>query len=142
MRAGGDVTAPGTGSRTFACYSPVDPVRAWAALTDSTQTPTYLYGLALHSTWVPDAPIDIRHEDRPTLTGRTLCSRPHERLSYVLQAGPDDPTVYLTWLIRPSPGGCTIRLQLDEIDCADDADDADDTWLPVLAALQRLLAAH
>jgi uncharacterized protein YndB with AHSA1/START domain len=140
MRAG-EVTAHGTGSRTFACHSPVDPARVWVALTDPAQTTAYLYGLALHSTWVPDAPIDIRHKDGPTLTGRTLCSRPPERLSYVLQAGPEDPPVYLTWLIRSSPVGCTIRLQIDEIDCADGPDDAEDTWLPVLAALQNLLAA-
>jgi hypothetical protein len=47
--------------------------------------------------------------------------------------------VYLTWLIRPGPGGCTIRLQIDEIDAADSRDDAEDIWLPVLAALQDLL---
>jgi hypothetical protein len=109
-------------------------------LTDPAETQAYLYDLALDSTWAPDAPIDVRHGDRPALTGRVLCSRPHERLSYLLQAGPDDPPVFLTWLIRPSPGGCTIRLQIDEIDCADSADDADNTWLPVLAALQKVLA--
>ena len=68
-----------------------------------------------------------------------LCVQRPERLSYVLQSTPDDPPVYLTWLIRPGPGGCTIRLQIDEIDTADSAEDAEDVWLPVLAALQRLL---
>jgi uncharacterized protein YndB with AHSA1/START domain len=130
----------GAGSRTFACYIPVDPARVWAALTDAAQTPAYLYGLAVHSTWAPDAHIDVRHEARPALTGRVLCSRPRDRLSYVLQASPDDPPMYLTWLIRSSPGGCTLRLQVDEIDAADSADDAEDTWLPVLAALQKLRA--
>jgi hypothetical protein len=110
-------------------------------LTDPNQTTRYLYGLALHSTWVPDAPIDIRHADRPALIGRILCTRPNERLSYVLQAGLDDPPVYLTWLIRPSPGGSTVRLQIDEIDSADGADEAEDTWLPVLAGLQKVLDA-
>jgi hypothetical protein len=35
--------------------------------------------------------------------------------------------------------GCTIRLQIDEVDTADSPEDAEDIWLPVLAALQRLL---
>ena len=44
-----------------------------------------------------------------------------------------------TWLIRPGPGGCTIRLQIDEIDTADSLQDAEDIWLPVLEALQQLV---
>jgi uncharacterized protein YndB with AHSA1/START domain len=140
MRDGRESTASGSGPRSFACFSSGDPARVWAALTDAAHTTSYLYGVALHSTWAPEAPIDVRHEGHPTLTGRVLCSRPGERLSYVLHVTPDDPPVYLTWLIRPSPGGCTIRLEIDEVDGADTADDAEDTWLPVLAALQKLLA--
>jgi hypothetical protein len=55
----------------------------------------------------------------------------------VLQSVPTDPPVYLTWLIRPGPGGCTIRLQIDEIDTADSLQE--DIWLPVLEALQQLV---
>jgi hypothetical protein len=47
--------------------------------------------------------------------------------------------VYLTWMIRPGPGGCTIRLQIDEIDTADSLQEAEDIWLPVLEVLQRLV---
>jgi len=47
--------------------------------------------------------------------------------------------VYLTWLLRPTPGGCTVRLQIDEVDTADSPEGAEDIWLPVLAALQHLL---
>ncbi len=61
------------------------------------------------------------------------------RLSYLVQASPGDPPVYLTWLIRPSPGGVTIRLHVDEIEYPDDEDEAEDIWLPMLAALQRTL---
>lgn len=129
-------------SCAFACHSPADPARVWAALTDPAQTARYLYGLAVHSTWAPDAVLDVRHDGRPALTGRILCSRSGERLSYLLRAGPDDPPVYLTWLIRPSHGGCTIRLHVDEVECADSADDAEDIWLPVLAGLQRVLDPH
>ena len=39
----------------------------------------------------------------------------------------------------PGPGGCTIRLQIDEIDTAGSLQDAEDIWLPVLEALQRLV---
>jgi hypothetical protein len=52
---------------------------------------------------------------------------------------PHDPPTYLTWLIRQTPGGCTIRLEIDEVDSTDSREDAEDVWLPVLAALQHLL---
>jgi hypothetical protein len=42
-------------------------------------------------------------------------------------------------MIRPGPGGCTIRLQIDEIDTADSLQAAEDIWLPALEALQRLV---
>ena len=57
----------------------------------------------------------------------------------MLQSAPADPPVYLTWLIRPGPGGCTIRLQIDEIDTADSLQETEDIWLPVLEALQQLV---
>ena len=47
--------------------------------------------------------------------------------------------MYLTWLLRAAPGGCTIRLEIDEVDSTDSAEDAEDVWLPVLAALQDLV---
>jgi hypothetical protein len=47
--------------------------------------------------------------------------------------------VYLTWLLRPAPGGCTVHLETDEVDHADSPQDAEDIWLPVLAALQLLI---
>jgi hypothetical protein len=56
-----------------------------------------------------------------------------------MQAGPGDSPVYLTWLLRAAPGGCALRLEIDEIDAADSAEDAEDVWLPVLAALQLLV---
>jgi len=47
--------------------------------------------------------------------------------------------VYLTWLLRSAPGGCVVRLEIHEIDHADTPQEAEDVWLPVLAALQRLV---
>jgi uncharacterized protein YndB with AHSA1/START domain len=130
---------PGGGSHTFACHTAARPDQVWAALTDPDRTGRHLYGLAAHSTWEPDAPIILRHAGRPCLTGHVLCARPHERLSYVLQTAAGDPPVYVTWLIRPTGPGCTIRLVVDDPESADSAEDAEDVWLPVLAALQRQL---
>ena len=128
-------------AHTFAGWTTAGPEVVWTALTDPGETPAFLYGLAADSTWIPGDPVCFRYGDGIQVTGRVLCAQRHERLSYVLQSGPHDPPVYLTWLIRPGPGGCTIRLQVDEIDTADSAEDAEDVWLPVLAALQRLLTA-
>jgi len=139
-------TEPGLSSRgvtfaahTFAAWTRADPEVVWTALTDPGQTPEFLYGLAADSTWIPGAPIGFRCGGDVQVSGRVLCVQRGERLSYVLQSAPADPPVYLTWLIRPGPGGCTIRLQIDEIDTADSREDAEDIWLPVLAALQRLV---
>jgi len=126
-------------AHTFAAYVRARPELAWTALTDADQTAAYLYGLAAHSTWIPGAPIGFCLGDRTELTGRVLHAQRPERLSYVLQSAPHDPPTYLTWRIRPAPGGCTIRLEIDEVDNADSREDAEDVWLPVLAALQHLL---
>jgi len=131
----------GPAMRTFACHTASDPARVWTALTDPGASAGYLYGLSAHSTWEVDAPIDVRHGEHVTLSGRVLCVRPGERLSYVLQSGPDDPPVYVTWLIRRHANGSTIRLEVDEVGSEDSAEDAEDAWLPVLAALQQMLSA-
>ena len=128
----------------FAAYVRADPGLVWAALIDPAQTAAYLYGLAAHSTWVPGDPIEFRLADRVGAIGCVLRAQCHERLSYLLQAGPGDPPVYLTWLLRPAPGGCVVRLEIDEPEIdepgtADSPQDAEDVWLPVLAALQRLV---
>jgi uncharacterized protein YndB with AHSA1/START domain len=143
---GTDDTEAGQTPRGFACVAHVfaahvraDPELVWTALTDPGQTAVYLYGLAAHSTWVPGDPIEFRLGDRVELSGRVVRVQCHERLSYLLRSGPHDPPVYLTWLLRPTPGGCTVRLAIDEVDSADTSEDAEDIWLPVLAALQRLL---
>ncbi len=47
--------------------------------------------------------------------------------------------MYLTWLLRLAPGGCAVRLEIDEVDTADSAAAAEDVWLPVLAALQLMV---
>jgi uncharacterized protein YndB with AHSA1/START domain len=134
----------GSAHRAFACFVPAEPERVWEALTDAGHTSAYLYGLAAHSTWEIDAPIDFlplgQSDERSSLTGRVVCVQQHRRLSYFVQASPDDPPTYLTWLTRPSPGGVTVRLYIDEIECGDDEEGAEDVWLPVLTALQQHLS--
>jgi uncharacterized protein YndB with AHSA1/START domain len=123
----------------FAAHVRADPGLVWTALTDPGQTATYLYGLAAHSTWVPGDPIEFRLGGRAAAIGQVMHACCQERLSYLLQAGPGDPPVYLTWLLRPAPGGCTVRLEIDQVDHADSPQDAEDVWLPVLAGLQFLV---
>jgi uncharacterized protein YndB with AHSA1/START domain len=129
----------GCAEHVFAAYVRADPGLVWTALTDPGQSAAYLYGLAAHSTWVPGDRIEFRLDDRVELIGTVVHARCRERLSYLLQAGPDDPPVYLTWLLRPTAGGCAVRLEIDEVDAADSRKDAEDVWLPVLAALQLLV---
>jgi uncharacterized protein YndB with AHSA1/START domain len=129
----------GDAAHVFAAHVRADPGPVWTALTDPGQTAAYLYGLAAHSTWVPGDPIEFRLAGRVEAIGRVLHARCHERLSYLLQAGPGDPPVYLTWLLRPTAGGCVVRLEIDEPDTPDSPQDAEDVWLPVLAALQLLV---
>jgi uncharacterized protein YndB with AHSA1/START domain len=156
MPNGPEARLRGSAHRAFSCFVPAEPERVWEALTDARHTSAYLYGLAAHSTWEVDAPIDFQAEEHPgeqsgeqsaeqsaeqgSLIGRVVCVQQHRRLSYFVQAGPDDPPTYLTWLTRPSPGGVTVRLYIDEIECGDDEESAEDVWLPVLTALQQHLA--
>jgi uncharacterized protein YndB with AHSA1/START domain len=126
-------------AHVFAVHVRADPVLVWTALTDPGQTAAYLYGLAAHSTWAPGDPIEFRLSGRAGPVGRVLHAQCHERLSYVLQAGQGDPPTYLTWLLRPVPGGCVVRLEVDEVDHADTPQEAENVWLPVLAALQLLV---
>ncbi|WP_028049033.1 SRPBCC domain-containing protein [Cellulomonas sp. URHD0024] len=123
-------------SRAYECRTRATAGRVWSALIDPEQTPTYLYGLALVSSWADQAAVHAAHPLGHALKGQVLCCRLEQRLSYVLQGAADDPPVYLTWLITPDSDGCTVRLEVDELEGADDADDA---WQPVLTRLVELL---
>jgi uncharacterized protein YndB with AHSA1/START domain len=132
-------------SHQFALTTAAAPAAVWTALTDGGLTRRYLHGLAAHSTWSPGAPLTLRSGGGSAgppaagpLTGQVLRAEPFRQLSYLLQSGPDDPPTFLTWQLRATPGGTTLRLQIDELEGSSD-DDAEDTWLPVLAALHALL---
>jgi len=138
-------TAPGCPispltSHQFAVSTIAEPAMVWAALTDCTLIRRYLHGLAAQSTWTSGARLTMRSGDGPAeqLTGQVLLADPPRRLSYLLRSGPRDPATFLTWQLRATPGGTTLRLQIDEAEVSTD-DDAEDTWLPVLAALRSLV---
>lgn len=132
------------GTHGFSCFTAARPDRVWAVLTGDAETGSYLYGLVPSSSWQPGAAIHFRNAQISTavssLSGRVLHAQPPCRLSYVLQSGPDDPPVYLTWQVRSCSGGTAVHLRVDETEGADNDEQAEDTWLPVLAALQALLA--
>jgi uncharacterized protein YndB with AHSA1/START domain len=134
-----------SGTYRFQCFTPVDPSKVWVALTDGQGTCRFLHGLVAESSWCADAPIHFRAapvqaEGRSSLAGRVLCAQPHRRLSYYLRSGAEDPSTYVTWQLRPCPGGSIVHLQVDQAECADTEEEAENTWLPVLAALQSLLS--
>jgi uncharacterized protein YndB with AHSA1/START domain len=129
----------------FAFTTAAEPATVWTALTDGDLTRRYLYGLAAHSTWAPGAPLTLRSGGgspgppaAAQLDGQVLRAEPPRRLSYLLQSGPHDPATFLTWQLRTTPGGTTVRLQIDEMEGSSD-DDAEETWLPALTALHALL---
>jgi uncharacterized protein YndB with AHSA1/START domain len=130
-------------SHTFAFFTAAAPARVWAALTGAGGTVGYMYGLVACSSWLPGE--DIHFETAPSstavpsLTGRVLHVQPPCRLSYFLHSAPEDPPVYLTWQVRPCPGGSAVQLRVDGTECPDSDEEAEDTWLPVLAALQASL---
>jgi uncharacterized protein YndB with AHSA1/START domain len=123
----------------FAFFAHATPARVWRCLTDAAQTSSYLEGMALQSDWVEGSAILATFGGEPTALGEVLCVRTHYRLSYVIQP-PAASAVYLTWLLRPRAEGCICRLQIDETDGSDLAE-LEDVWLPILAGLQRCVAA-
>ena len=140
---GYEMNVTSSGTHRFRCFTPVDPCRVWAGLTDGQATGRYLHGPAADSSWSPDAPIEFRAAPvqpgcRSVLEGRVLCAQPYRQLSCLRRSGPQDPSTYLTWRLRPCPGGSTVHLHVDHAECTDTDEEAEDTRPPVLAARQAL----
>jgi uncharacterized protein YndB with AHSA1/START domain len=123
----------------FAFFTHATPARVWRCLTDAAQISSYLEGMALQSDWVEGSAILATFGGEPTVLGEVLCVRTHYRLSYVIQP-PAASVVYLTWLLRRGAEGCMCTLQIGETDRSDSAE-LEDVWLPILAGLQRCVAA-
>ena len=134
------------GTHRFSFYTPATSNRVWELLTCAGQTPEYFHGLEISSSWQVGDPIRIcRPPSDPVtgdvLSGRVLCVRPASRLSFYFHSGADDPRTYLTWELRTATDGTIVQLQVDHVEHVEELAEAEDTWLPVLAALQALLAA-
>lgn len=123
----------------FAFFTAAPPDRVWSALTDAAQTAEYLYGVALRSDWTPGAGIVACFHGRQVLAGEVLCARPPHHLSYLLRAS-EAPAVYVTWLVRATEAGTVCNVEIDEAD-GPQRIELENVWLPVLAALQRVLTS-
>jgi uncharacterized protein YndB with AHSA1/START domain len=123
----------------FAFFTDATPARVWRCLTDAAQISAYLQGMALQSDWVEGSVIFAICGGEPTSLGEVLCVQTHHRLSYVIQPAAAS-AVYLTWLLRNSAEGCICTLQIEETDRSDSAE-LEDVWLPIVAGLQRCVAA-
>jgi uncharacterized protein YndB with AHSA1/START domain len=123
----------------FAFFTDAPPARVWRCLTGAAQVSSYLEGMALQSDWVEGSVIVASFCGGPTVLGEVLCVETHHRLSYVIQP-PAASAVYLTWLLRRRAAGCICTLQIDETDRSDPVE-LEDVWLPILAGLQRCVAA-
>jgi uncharacterized protein YndB with AHSA1/START domain len=127
-------------SHEFTGFTQACPTRVWRALTGP-ETERYLHGLTLCTTWVVGDPITFTAGlgAAGSLLGVVLHVTEPARLTYSVQAGPDDPLVFVTWRLRDCSGGCAITLVVDDLDCPENASAAEAVWLPVLANLQRHL---
>ena len=123
----------------FAFFTGATPATVWRCLTDPAQIGAYLEGIGLQSDWVEGSAILVTLGGEPTVFGEVLCVQTHHRLPYVIQP-PAASAVYLTWLLRRSADGRICTLQIDETDRSDSAE-LEDVWLPILAGLQRCVAA-
>ncbi|HET6950131.1 MAG TPA: SRPBCC domain-containing protein [Acidimicrobiales bacterium] len=127
----------------FGFATPAAPDDVWAALTDPERTPRWLNGLALESDWGEGSAVVLRHGPSVAVSGEVVAVVPGRRLSLALDGG-FGPATYLTWTVRPGPGGAIVRLVVDDADPdpAEDGRDLEDAWLPVLARLQDVLAGE
>ncbi|MEA2901225.1 MAG: hypothetical protein QOH36_1112 [Actinomycetota bacterium] len=112
------------------------PDAVWRTLTSPALTTRYFHGLALESDWQPGSPVTARSRSG-RLVGEVLAVAEHRRLSFTLAADHDQPETFVTWEIHDAEVGSIIRLYVDE---PDGDDETEVTWLPVISALQAVLA--
>jgi uncharacterized protein YndB with AHSA1/START domain len=130
-------------SVTFRRRLPASPEAVFAALTSCHRTGEFHLGLSLTSSWEPMAAIRVRPADADDevagLTGQVLAVEPDRLVSYVLDEVSGAAT-YLTWTLRPTAGGTTVRLRVDETDAYYGCeDDLEDIWLPAMERLVVML---
>lgn len=133
---------PAFTSELFRAITAASPDDVWAALTATGSPLGFLYGLTAESSWRPGATLTLAL-DRWRVVGEVLVADRPRRLSYTLGDHPGEPSVYITWELRPLDDATIVRLAVDEPwPLADTADDLEAAWLPVLSGLVTQLGAH
>jgi len=117
------------------------PESVWDVLTSPVTTRQFL-GASLASTWEPGAAVEGWRDGDHVLRGEVLFSQCPNRLTYALGVEDGQPEVYVTWSISSSAYGTVVGLDLDEgvVDVDDGLDGLEQAWLPVVSALEGLLA--
>jgi hypothetical protein len=133
---------PAFTSDVFRAITTAAPDDVWAALAATGSPLGYLHGLTAQSDWRPGSTLTMAL-DRWCLVGDVLAADRPRRLCYALGDRPGEPSVYVTWELRPLDAGTVVRLTVDEpwpltADCAD----LEAAWLPVLAGLVAQLDGH
>jgi uncharacterized protein YndB with AHSA1/START domain len=123
---------------TFTFSTDAAPERVWGALTDGRLTAQYLHGLRLDSDWAAGSPVSFQTGGAIVSSGEVLSSEQDSRLSYTIDGGAG-PDTYVTWSIRGVDRGAIVSLLVDDPEGQPEAE-AQDDWLPVIAALQAVLA--
>ncbi len=117
------------------------PEAVWQTLTSPESTPRYFHGLSLRSDWRAGSSVTARGRGWK-LVGEVLAVAEPRRLSFTLAADDDQPETFVTWEIHRDDDasanpGSIVRLYVDEPDGGADTESA---WLPVISALQAVLA--
>lgn len=133
---------PALTSELFRAITTASPDDVWAALTATGSSLGYLYGMTAESDWQAGATLTLAL-DRWHLVGDILVADRPRRLCYALGDRPGEPSVYVTWELRPLDDATVIRLTVDEPwPLTEDTDDLEAAWLPVLSGLVTQLGAY
>jgi uncharacterized protein YndB with AHSA1/START domain len=129
-------------SELFRAITAASPDEVWAALTATGSPLGFMYGLTAESDWQPGATLTMT-VDRWCLVGDVLVAERPRRLCYTLGDRPGEPSVYVTWELRPLDDATVVRLSVDEPwTLTDNTDGLEAAWLPVLSGLVAQLGAH
>jgi len=117
------------------------PDTVWQSLTSPALTGRWFHGLTLESSWLPGGAVTARGVGG-RLVGEVLAVSAPRRLSFTLAADEDQPETFVTWDIHDAAAGVPeagsiVRLYVDEPDGDGETERA---WLPVISALQAVLA--
>jgi uncharacterized protein YndB with AHSA1/START domain len=129
-----------TSSHRFSFLTEAPPDQVWAALTCAEASTKYLHGMSLVSTWDPGSPVDLRVPTGHSISGEVIRVDPPRALSFALEQG-TAPCRIIGWELRVHPDGTVVRLSIDDVD-GDCENEVEDMWLPVVSALQGLLATQ